>query len=497
MARNGANRLNKGYVGVNKFASTSEGIINSRNDYLNKVENTVSLEGLSAAFSLDFTGPTSDWQPYLDFRRGSTATYLGSSGYITEAGVNQPRITYDIFGNTLGLLIEEPVRYPVTWSEDISNAAWSKQGLTGLTEGVAYNAALAPDGTTTADMLIPSSVAGGNKMLYRLQGIGGYAGNVVTTSFFAKKAGNTYPALYYQMQFSTGSPVVDLVEFVVDLNNGNVSGLTYSGGNQGLNARESFSYFVEPYPNDWYRISISGRAISSNRVQGIWPLRGITAPRNQLGDNVNGIYVWGMQWTMTSGVPSYRKIEGTAINGIADDCIIQGTSFSSWFTNQGSFYVEFYNKQDYFNQPVGISTNLPAAGNMTVFSTQYSYEKILNIGTLPINGNDNFAVQTTADAILSTKGYTAYNSLNKAAISFTGTGSTYTIDFSLNGSLPQSIQTSDFKPSLVRWMTIGSCGLTGSTGTPGFFGYYNGVIKKIDFYSTPLTKDQLRKITSA
>ena len=496
MARNGAKRLNKGYVGANKCASTTEGIINSRNDYLNKVQNTVSLDGLSAAFSLDFTGPTGNWLPYLDFRRGGTATYLGSSGYITEAAVNQPRITYDRFGNTLGLFIEESVRTIITWSDDISNAAWAKNGLTGLTVGVAYNVATAPDGTTSADMIIPSSTVGGGKNLYRLSGIGGAAGMPVTTSAFVKKAGNTYNAIQYYHEFSTASPVVDSVSFVVNLNDGSVSGLTYTGGAQGLNAREDFSYFVEPYPNDWYRVSVSGRSINSNRVQIIYPLRGITSPINQAGDNVSGVYVWGLQWTLTSSPREYRKIEGVAINSVADDCIIQGTSFSSWFTNQGSFYAEFYNKQDYFNQPSNTSL-VPATGNMTVFSTQYSYQKILNIGNIELNGNDNIAMQITGESLISTKGYTGYQKLNKAAVSFTGTGSTYTIDFSLNGSAPQSIQTSDFRPSLVRWMTIGSCGLTGSTGTPGFFGYYNGIIRKINFYSTPLTKDQLRKITSA
>jgi hypothetical protein len=430
MARNGANRLNKGYVGVNKFASTNEGIINARNDYLNKVQNTVSLDGLSASFVLDFTGATSNWLPYLNFSRGITASFLGSSGYLTYADSNIPRIEYDRFGNTLGLLIEEPVRYIITWSEDISNAAWTKQGITGLTEGVAYNVAVAPDGTTTADMLIPTSTVGGNKFLYRLSGIGGAPGYPVTTSAFVKKAGNTFPAIRYYNEFTTGSPVVDSMSFVVDLNNGNVSGFTYTGNAQGTNIRADFTYFVEPYPNDWYRVSVSGRAFSSNRVQIIYPLRGITAAINQPGDNVSGVYVWGMQWSMTSSPRSYRRIEGTALNSIADDCILQGTSFTSWFKTNGSFYIEFYNKQDYFNGPSNASI-VPSTGNMTVFSTQYSYQKILNLGNIELNGNDNLALQITGDSLISTKGYTAYQQLNKAAITFTGTGSTYYIDFSL------------------------------------------------------------------
>jgi hypothetical protein len=495
MARNGANRLNKGYVGVNKFASTTEGIINARNDYLNKVQNTVSLDGLSASFVLDFTGPTSDWLPYLNFSRGISASFFGTSGYVTYADSNVPRIEYDKFGNTLGLLIEEPVRQAVTWSEDMSNAAWGKQGLTGLTEGVAYNVALAPDGTTTATMLIPSSVVGGNKALTRLYGIGGRIGYPVTQSIFVKKAGNTYPAIRYLAQFSTANPVEDSILFVVDLNDGSISNVSYSGNAQGLNVRADFSYGIEKYPNDWYRVYASARPISSNRLQGVWPLKGVTAPINQLGDNVSGVLVWGGQATMTSGPRSYKKTFGSVINMPSDDCIIQGNSFSSWFKTNGSFYVEFYNKEDYFNAPSDTNPT-PAAGNMTVFSTQYSYQKILNLANIELNGNDNLALQITGDSLISTKGYTAYQQLNKAAITFTGTGSTYYIDFSLNGSNPQSITTSDFKPDLVRWMTIGSCGLTGTVGS-GFFGHYNGIIRKINFYETPLTKDQMRAITSA
>jgi hypothetical protein len=505
MARNGANRLNKGYVGVNKFASTTEGIINARNDYLNKVQNTVSLDGLSASFVLDFTGATSNWLPFLTFRRGNTATFLGSSGYITEAQVDQPRIAYDRFGNTLGLIIEEPARHPITWSEDISNAAWGKSGLTGLTVGVAYNVALAPDGTTTADMIIPSTVVGGGKVLSRLSGIGGLPGFPVSISAFVKKAGNTFNAIRYVAQFSTASPVEDSLSITVNLNDGSVSNVVASGNAQGLNVRSDFAYLVEPYPNDWYRVSISGRPISSNRLQAIYPLRGITSNINELGDNVNGVYVWGLNWSMTSSPIQYKKTEGSAINTVSDDCIIQGSSFTSWFANQGSFYAEFYNKQDYFNQPANIGPAI-AAGNCTVFSTQYSFQKILKISNPVVNGNDAVAMEITNDSLITTRGYTGYQQLNKAAITYTGTGATYTINFSLNGSEPLTLVTpsyriegatqGNFRPDLIRWLTIGSCGLSGATSPTSFFGHYNGIIRKIDFYSTPLTKDQLRKITS-
>jgi len=492
MAKNGSNRLNKGYVGVNKFASTGEGIINTRNDYLNKVFNTVDISGLSPNFSLDFTKDSSTWQPYVTFTRGATATFLGSSGYITSANSNVPRITYDILGNTLGLIIEGATRQFTTFSEEIDNSAWTKQNL--VLTGTTANVALAPDGTTTADIIIPNTTASVAHYLLRLQGIGGINGTVSTLSFFAKKAGNTYPALRCQAYFSTGAPV-DIVEFVVDLNNGNVSGATFYASGAGLNVKGDYTYLVEPYPNDWYRISASGRNIQSNRQIVIWPLRGVTYIGNEAGDGVNGIYTWGHNWTATGEPLEYKKVDSAAINTVADDCYVAGSSFSSWFKTNGSFYVEFYNKQDYFNQPITQSGNagVPATGMTTVFSTQYSYQKLLTLGNMQLNGNDNFGLQVTSDGLMSTNGFTAYRKLNKAAISFTGTGSTYTIDFSLNGSLPQSLQTNNFRPDLIQYMTIGSSGLT---TTSACFGHYNGIIKKIDFYSTPLSKDQLRAITN-
>lgn len=82
----------------------------------------------------------------VTFARASTATYYNSSGILTTAASGAPRFDYD--PSTLqpkGLLIEESRVNQLLYSQDFSNAAWSKAGAT-----VTANAAVAPDGTLTA-----------------------------------------------------------------------------------------------------------------------------------------------------------------------------------------------------------------------------------------------------------------------------------------------------------------------------------------------------------
>lgn len=486
-----SNSLNRGYIGINQFSSTN-GIPDSRNRYLNIIDEPLAPLNISPSFVLDFTGTT--WSDYITFTRGNSAFFLGSSGYLTQAGTNVPRIQYDRFGNTLGIYIEQSCRQYLTSSEEFTNAYGVYWTRTRLILAGTTSAGTAPDGTSNATAIIPDTVANYHSIA-RLVGIGGAAGTPTTFSFFAKQMGNTYKAVSVYNGFSTLNPVEDGYSFTVDLTNGNVSNVAYSGNAQGTNVRGDFSHFVEPYPNNWWRISCSGRAIQSNRYLQITPFKTTTSIGNEAGTGVDGILIWGASISNSSFPLTYYTVLTTAYNSDSDNCIVRGSSFSSWFTTNGSFSVEFYNKQDYFNQAMYQTGNndYPAAGSPTAFSTQYSYQKIMAVGNVPMDGNKNFGLQLTQDSLLSTKGYSAYQQLNKAAFTFTGTGSTYTISFCLNGSQVQEMQTNNLRPNLINWMTIGSCGLTSSSG---FFGHYNGVIKKVSFYSPPLSNNQLKAITT-
>jgi hypothetical protein len=84
----------------------------------------------------------------ITFTRASTATYVDSDWLIKTAATNTPRFDHNpTTGESLGLLIEESRTNKFTYSQNFSNAAWTKQS--GM--AVAANVSIAaPDGTYTA-----------------------------------------------------------------------------------------------------------------------------------------------------------------------------------------------------------------------------------------------------------------------------------------------------------------------------------------------------------
>lgn len=76
--------------------------------------------------------------------RASTATYIDAAGVLQTAGVNVPRVQDG------RLLTEAAATNLLTYSEQIDNAAWAKEG--GLLTTANYG--LAPDGASTADRTV-------------------------------------------------------------------------------------------------------------------------------------------------------------------------------------------------------------------------------------------------------------------------------------------------------------------------------------------------------
>lgn len=81
--------------------------------------------GITAVRSYDFVSMNSISDltgNSFTFTRGSTASYIGPSGYLLFAGVNQPRFHYDpITLKKRGLLIESSVANQLNWSESFAN----------------------------------------------------------------------------------------------------------------------------------------------------------------------------------------------------------------------------------------------------------------------------------------------------------------------------------------------------------------------------------------
>ncbi len=102
---------------------------------------------------------------------GPTLTYTGNGGTsliwdenatLVSTTNNQPRFDHDpVTGAALGLLIEEARENLLLRSEEFDNAYWSKNGTS-----VTANQAVAPDGTTTADLFTADD--GTNDSVFRV-----------------------------------------------------------------------------------------------------------------------------------------------------------------------------------------------------------------------------------------------------------------------------------------------------------------------------------------
>ena len=74
--------------------------------------------------------------PRITYTRSTTATYVGSDGYIKTAAINEPRFEYDpVTLAPLGILLEGPRTNLLTYSEQFDNPAWVKTNAT-ITTGV-------------------------------------------------------------------------------------------------------------------------------------------------------------------------------------------------------------------------------------------------------------------------------------------------------------------------------------------------------------------------
>ena len=125
--------------------------------------------------------------------RATTGTYFNSAGTLVTAPVNQPRLNYNFVGSAWtqpSVLIEPASTNIITYSEQINNAAWNKIA-DGSRTGVTANAATAPDGNTTADLVYVyngiTSVSGGAYWPYTFTN-----GVTYTWSCFFKYVGYQY-----------------------------------------------------------------------------------------------------------------------------------------------------------------------------------------------------------------------------------------------------------------------------------------------------------------
>ena len=262
----------------------------------------------------DGTNTVDVWGAQLE--EGSTATdYIPTTTTISGA----PRFDHDpVTGESLGLLIEESRTNQLLYSEQFDNIAWTKSLVT-----VTSNAIVAPDGVTTADKLTATNTANESRHIRQDSSI--VAGKSYTQSVFAKAGEITVLQIAPSTKFTN-----DFQNF--DLSTGQLG----SGG--------SGSATIEPYPNGWYRCSMTRDSVDSDG-QGrmlFAIVESATSGRAESfqADAGDGLYLWGSQLE-TGSSTSYIPTSGTTVTRATDVASITGTNFSSWYNqSEGTVFAD-------------------------------------------------------------------------------------------------------------------------------------------------------------
>ena len=248
--------------------------------------------------TLAYNDENNNYKPLpFDFSRASKATVINKDGLIEEVGSGQPRVDY--LNNTKGALLLEPQRSNLfTYSEEFSNAAWSKTNVTLVSDN-----GVSPDGTSNADLMYPNATD--TNFTYTYHTVNNVTVSQYTISAFVKSSGVNVAWLYIQSVGSVGLVYFDLSDESIQVDNGSSNTLTAE---------------MTAVGNGWYKISctnVTPIAITSGHGIGISDAKG---SRSITKNGTNGVYIWGAQLEQGSYATSYIPTSGSAVTRLADSC---------------------------------------------------------------------------------------------------------------------------------------------------------------------------------
>lgn len=276
-----------------------------------------------AAVNFDFAA-SKTLDPRITFARNSIGTYFDASGVLKTAASGAARFDHNpITLASLGLLIEEERRNLALRSAELDNTYWGKNRGTATA-----NAAVAPDGLTTADRFTEDTQTGPHAFFSR--GSGGDAilcspSTTYTVSAFVKAGTRTFGCVGMQQNTAAGAYIG--IYFVhINLSTGAFSA-TETGGTVPTNA----SYKITDVGNGWYRISVTGTTSSTAGIIQIvfGPSTGTT--NSYTGNGTSTVFGWGAQVEAGSSPSSYIPTTSAAVTRNADVATITGTNFSDWW----------------------------------------------------------------------------------------------------------------------------------------------------------------------
>ena len=270
----------------------------------------------------------------------------------------------------------------LTYSSDFSNAVWTKSNA-----AITTAADVAPDGTLTANLFVPSSGTFSNSSSRLLRGLGGGSIGVTdTVSIYVKYAGRQWIYLSAPEASSSGDDCwFDILNGVV----GTVRSLVLTPT-------------ITAVGNGWYKVSVSSLNTSTSRYLYLSSVDANTSAA-VTGNGYSGIYIWGAQLEAGSTATPYARTLSTT-----------ASSAGAQSTNIVKFNGLGLSSLNYMLNAV----NLHPGSN--IFTSTY-----WTLGSITRTSSTEIAPDGTATASLFSVA-TGYKSLARSLVGQTA-GTTYTM----------------------------------------------------------------------
>lgn len=233
-----------------------------------------------------------------------------SSGYAQNAaGVLIPFASGEMRRTDKGVLIEGARTNLCLRSQEFDNASWTKSRTS-----LSANAAIAPDGTMTADKLIETVDSGTHRAYQNFT----KAASAVTytLSVYLKAAERTFAHIRIA-ETGEGNPAT----VGLNLSTGEL-GTPYGSGITGVSAA------VVTVANGWYRLSITGTTTTDTNLSVyVMAATGLTSGDiSYVGDITKGVYIWGAQLEATAFPSSYIPTTTASATRAADVLSVTGVT---------------------------------------------------------------------------------------------------------------------------------------------------------------------------
>jgi hypothetical protein len=336
------------------------------------------------------------------------------------------------------LLIEQSSTNLLTYSQDFSNASWTKSQ-----SSITTTANIAPDGTQTAQVLVEATT-----------GVIHYVGYPITTSAGSNTL-SVYAKAYGRSKFELAA-TTDNYGLTFDLSAGTTSAPTYVG----LTATGT----ITSVGNGWYRCTMTWTATASATALRIVLNNGSTT--SYTGNGYSGVYLWGAQLEALAFATSYIPTTTAQVTRAKDVASITGANFTSWYNiGPGSFYMDFKSIYSSSSSP---ATTLIGLGNL---------------GTVLYTNNGGNGIYTYDGTSASSLTAVPFGTRLQLGLSYGLAGKQLTY----NGG---AVQTSTYNSSFATLTNL----YLGNTNAGN--AQANGWIAKLFYYPTQLSSAQLQAITT-